>query len=90
MGKKTSLYDKAKSAPKSITFKELQQLAIMAGFSFRQQTGSHKQYKRNDDPSILITFQPRKKDKKMAMAYQVRDLLKHIDQNNLLAKGGHR
>ena len=88
MGRKKTLFQKAKDSPKSITFAEIQKLAEEAGFIFDRQKGSHKQYKRKEAPYNLVTFQPRKGDKKMAMAYQVRDLLNYIDQNNLLKKGG--
>jgi predicted RNA binding protein YcfA (HicA-like mRNA interferase family) len=88
MSKKQNLYQKAKNSPKSISFSEIQKLAQFAGFIFDRQKGSHKQYKRKDNPSLLITFQPRKGDKKMAMPYQVREILSHIDQYSLLASEG--
>ena len=86
MRKAKSLYQKAKNSPKSTKLSELEKLLEFAGFVLRdrQSGGSHKQYKREKDPSILMTIQPRKGEKKMANPYQVRDLLKYIDEHDLL------
>ena len=83
MKKKIKLLKKAKSNPESITFKEIQGLAVFYGFVFDVQKGSHVQYKRRDNPYGFMNFQPRKKDKKMAKVFQVRQLLKFIATNEL-------
>lgn len=83
MNKKTKLLHKARQNPNSVTFKEIQDLAVFYGFIFDFQKGSHKQYKRSDDPYGFMNFQPRKGDKKMAKIYQVRQLLKFIETNEL-------
>lgn len=82
--KERALYEKAKRYPQSITFKELLQLAVVAGFEFDSQDGtSHHQYKRKDDPYGFMNFQPLPSDKRMAKVYQVRQLVNFIDTNSL-------
>jgi len=83
MDKKTKLLKKAKTNPKSISFKEIQKLAEFFGFLFDSQKGSHIQFKRLDDPYGFMNFQPRKGDKNMAKVYQVRQLTQFIEQNKL-------
>lgn len=83
MDKKQKLFNKAKRSPKSISFKEIQDLAICYGFIFDTQKGDHIQYKRRDDPYGFMNFQPRKNDAKMAKIYQVRQLLKFIETHEL-------
>lgn len=83
MKKKQTLFNKAKRNSQGITFKELQELAVLYGFVFDTQKGSHIQYKRRDDPYGFMNFQPRKKDKKMAKIYQVRLLVKFIETHDL-------
>ena len=83
MGKKQKLLRKAKRSPESISFKEIQELAKHYGFVFDTQKGSHIQYKRRDDPFGFMNFQPRKNDKKMAKIFQVRQLIKFIETNEL-------
>lgn len=84
MTKKIKLYLKAKSKPESITFKELQELAVYFGFVRDSQKSSHILYKRIDDPYGFMNFQPREGDKKMAKPYQVRQLIKLILEKELL------
>ena len=78
-----ALLDKARSHPESVTFQELQQLAMYYGFVFARTRGSHCQYKRLEDPPCFLTFQPRKGDGKMAKAYQVKQLVAFIEENLL-------
>ncbi len=83
MKKKQKLFNKARQNPESISFKEVQELAVAYGFAFDVQKGSHIQYKRRDDPYGFMNFQPRKNDKKMAKIFQVRQLVKFIETNDL-------
>jgi len=83
MDKKQKLLGKAKRSPESISFKEIQDLAVFFGFIFDTQNGSHIQYKRKDDPYGFMNFQPRKNDKKMAKIFQVRQLVNFIETNEL-------
>jgi len=83
MDKKLKLFSKAKRSPQSISFQEIQELAMLFGFIFDTQKGSHVQYKRRDDPYGFMNFQPRKNDKKMAKVFQVRQLIKFIETNEL-------
>ncbi len=45
--------------------------------------GSHRMYKRTDDPRHLIPFQPDKHDAKMAKGYQVKQLISFIEEHDL-------
>lgn len=83
MDKKKKLFSKAKRSPESVSFKEIQELAVLFGFIFDTQSGSHIQYKRRDDPYGFMNFQPRKSDKKMAKTFQVRQLIKFIETYEL-------
>lgn len=86
MTKKIKLYLKAKSKPKSISFREVQELAVYFGFIRDSQNSSHIQYKRKDNPYGFMNFQPRENDKKMAKIYQVRQLVKFIEENELIVE----
>jgi len=81
--KMKKLYQKAATDPGSIKFKELKKLAEKSGFVLDHIEGGHHLYKRLDDPYGFMNFQPRKGDKKMAKIYQVRQLLKFIETNEL-------
>lgn len=83
MKKKQKFFSKAKRNPESISYKEIQELAVFYDFAFDTQKGSHIQYKRRDDPYGFMNFQPRKNDKKMAKIFQVRQLIKFIETNEL-------
>jgi len=62
---------------------DVEKLATYVGFQLNRTRGSHKQYKRSDDPKILISFQPDKHNKSMAKSYQVKQLVDFIEDNNL-------
>lgn len=83
MSKKDKLITKARRSPSNLSFDELCQLAELAGFKFRNQSGSHKIYKH---PEIrqTIPFQENKGDKSKAKPYQVKQLLSLIDDHGLL------
>jgi len=83
MDKKNKLFKKAKESPENFTFKELYSLAEYVGFKFRNQTGSHKIYKHSNH-KILLNFQPDKRDKSKAKKYQIKQLIKIIEDFNLL------
>ncbi len=83
MNKKQRLYDSAKKNPGGVKFTSLEKLATYVGFHLNRTRGSHKQYKKLDNPKCLISFQPDKKNRSMAKAYQVRELVNFIEENNL-------
>lgn len=70
------LLEHAQRSPQNMRFAELCQLAECYGFVFERQVGtSHRIYKRAAYPT-LMNFQD---DKGKAKVYQVRQLLKVID-----------
>jgi predicted RNA binding protein YcfA (HicA-like mRNA interferase family) len=86
--KKKLLYKNAKGSVKAVKFNDLLKMAELFGFEFVSQKGSHLVYKRHDDPFGFMNFQPREGSKKMAKPYQVRQLLKFVEDNELLNKDG--
>lgn len=80
MGKCADLLAKARNNPKGLRFDDVCALAECAGFFFDRQKGSHMIYKRSGYIEH-INFQ-RTKDGK-AKAYQVRQVLRHIDALDL-------
>jgi len=83
MTKKKDLFQAAKSNPSNVKFSDLLRLAEQFGFVHDRTKGSHVMYKRSDNPSHLIPFQPDPKNKKMAKPYQVRLLLNFIEEHDL-------
>lgn len=83
MGKKEKLFEKAKNSPANVKFDELCRLAEYAGFELRSVKGSHRIYKLGDPPKMM-NFQPDKRDGSKAKIYQVRQLVKHIEENGLI------
>jgi predicted RNA binding protein YcfA (HicA-like mRNA interferase family) len=85
MNKTQKLYQSASRSPNSLLFRDLCKLAEAVGFTFRDQSGSHKIYKH---PTLraMMNFQPDKHDKKKAKTYQVTQLLDFINQHNLIPK----
>lgn len=83
MNKKQRLFEAAKSNPQGMKFSDLEKLATYVGFSLNRTRGSHRQYKRLDDPKDLISFQPDKNNKSMAKKYQVQQLVNFIEENDL-------
>ena len=76
MGRCDKLLAKARRAPNGLTFRELCALAECYGFELRRIAGSHRAYQRPRQPRRL-SFQPAGK---MAKGYQVRQLVKAIDE----------
>jgi predicted RNA binding protein YcfA (HicA-like mRNA interferase family) len=76
MGRCDKLLAKARRAPNGLTFRELCALADCYGFELRRIAGSHRAYQR---PGLArpLSFQP---VGKMARGYQVRQLVKAIDE----------
>lgn len=76
MGKCDKLLDKARNSQANVTFKELCRLAECFGFALARTRGSHCIYKA---PGVqeTVNLQPTSDGK--AKAYQVRQVLKHID-----------
>lgn len=79
-----SLLTKARQHPGSLSFREACRLAEMFGFSLARIKGSHHMYQQ-DAIAELVNLQPAK-DGKSAKTYQVRDIVKLIDQYNLIDK----
>ena len=80
MTKKKEIYEKLKSNPKNVRFKELCKAAELFGFRFRGGKGSHKVYVR-DGVKEILNFQ---NVKGKAKPYQVKQFLKVIEKYNLL------
>jgi predicted RNA binding protein YcfA (HicA-like mRNA interferase family) len=78
----SELLEQGRKNPQSLTFKELQQLAHLAGFQLKRVRGSHHVYTRKGIAEI-INIQPKGK---MAKPYQVRQVVNLIDQYDLLKK----
>ena len=83
MTKKRDLFREAMNNPSNVKFADLLTLAKNFGFVHDRTKGSHKIFKRFNDPRHLISFQPDSKNKKMAKPYQVRQLLDFIEENDL-------
>ena len=83
MNRKQKLFESAKVNPQGVKLSDLEKLATHVGFYLNRIKGSHKQYKRLDDPRDLISFQPDKQNKNMAKSYQVKQLIDFIEENNL-------
>jgi hypothetical protein len=85
MSRKDKLYAKALSSPADIKFNDLCKLAELVGFILRRTVkngGSHNHHYRHPTTKGIMTFQPDKHGK--ANAYQVRQLLKHIEEHELM------
>ncbi len=76
MAKCDKLLDKARNSQASVTFKELCRLAECFGFALARTRGSHRIY-RAPGVQETVNLQPMSNGK--AKAYQVRQVLKHID-----------
>jgi len=83
MNRKQKLFLAAKNNPTNVKFSNLEKLATYVGFYLDRTKGSHKMYKRTDDPRQLIPFQPDKHNTKMAKGYQVKQLVNFIEENDL-------
>lgn len=83
--KANELLEQAKRAPQSLSFAQLRQLAEAFGFALDRISASHYIYKR-DEIAEVLSFQRDKKNKKSAKSYQVRQLLKLIEQYKLTPK----
>ncbi|MBE9048103.1 type II toxin-antitoxin system HicA family toxin [Pleurocapsales cyanobacterium LEGE 10410] len=79
MGKKDKLLNKAKNSAANLRFNDLIKLAELCGFEKKRQKGSHviMKHKTHD---IFMNFQDNNGD---AKPYQVKQLLKEIDDYNL-------
>lgn len=74
------LYMQCKRGTNNVSFAELCALAEMAGWIYDRQKGSHKIYRHPKHPKNM-NFQS---VKNKAKPYQVRQLLKFIEDNGLL------
>jgi hypothetical protein len=77
---KKEIYRKLKNSPNNIRFSEICYIAELFGFVHRGGAGSHRVYKRKDINQKL-NFQD---DNGKAKPYQVRQLIKVIQNYNLL------
>ena len=74
------LFEKAKNNPRGLRFDEVKRLCKCIGMRCDRVKGSHFIYKM-DEPFFLLSIQ-RMKDGKVK-AYQVRQLVDFIEENNL-------
>lgn len=74
------ILQKALDAPQTLRFTELCQLAECFGWRFARQKGAHRLYKRSGSIE-LMNFQD---DQGMAKAYQVRQLVRALDELGLI------
>ena len=87
MGKKRTIYQKAKESPANLSFNDLCKLAEQCGFILRKtkrkhnQGGSHKFYTHGTIERGIMNFQP---NKGKAKPYQVKQLIDFIEDNNLI------
>ena len=72
---------KARNNPAGLRFSEFESLVEAFGFRFVRQTGSHRFFGRPDGP-VTLNIQPDHNGR--AKAYQVRDLLKHVERFGLV------
>ncbi|MGF1670564.1 MAG: type II toxin-antitoxin system HicA family toxin [Balneolaceae bacterium] len=79
MGRKDKLLNKAKRSTANFRFKDLINLAELSGFELKRQKSSHviMKHKTHD---LFMNFQDNNGD---AKPYQVKQLLKYIDDYNL-------
>lgn len=77
MGKCDKLLEKAQNSQSNVTFKELCGLAECYGFELARTRGSHRIYKA---PGVQETVNLQASPNGKAKAYQVRQVLKHIDR----------
>ena len=66
----------------NISFWDVVNLLLSMGFSHTIRKDSHHHFRRKDLP-IIINLQPDKKNKGKAKGYQIRQLKKYIEENNL-------
>ncbi len=89
MSKAKKLYDKAKRAPNNFAFTDLIKLAEAVGFTLRKNTGgkkkggSHIYIYRHTATRKIMNFQ-RGTPHSKAKPYQIKQLIDHIDEHNLL------
>ncbi|MCK4822017.1 type II toxin-antitoxin system HicA family toxin [bacterium] len=91
MTKAKDLYDKAKRTPNNFAFTDLNKLTEAVGFILRKNAGgkkkkkggSHQYFYRHPLTRGVMNFQPGK-PKSKAKPYQIKQLLDHIDDHNLL------
>ncbi|MEX2410270.1 MAG: type II toxin-antitoxin system HicA family toxin [Candidatus Paceibacterota bacterium] len=79
MGKKDKLLNKAKNSAANLRFSDLIKLAELCGFEKKRQKGSHVMMK-HETHDLFMNFQDKNGD---AKPYQVKQLLKDIDDYNL-------
>ncbi len=79
MGKKEKLLSKAKKSATNYKFNDLVKLAELCGFEVSRKKGSHVMMKHKAH-NLFMNFQDENGD---AKPYQVKQLLKDIDEYNL-------
>lgn len=77
---KKKLYEKLKKNPKNVRFNKLCKAAELFGFKYKGGKGSHRIYVR-EEVREMLNFQ---NVGGKAKPYQVRQLIKVIEKNNLL------
>jgi predicted RNA binding protein YcfA (HicA-like mRNA interferase family) len=83
MVKRSKIYKKALSGSKNIRFDEFVMLLEGFGFVFRRITGSHRIFKHPDVPQ---TFSAQPDKNGQTKPYQIRKLLKMVEEHSLSLK----
>ena len=74
--RRDKLLEAIRNNPKSVRFEEACKAAELIGFIFHGGEGSHRVYKRKDEP-VILNFQNRKG---LIAEYQARQLIRMIDK----------
>jgi predicted RNA binding protein YcfA (HicA-like mRNA interferase family) len=84
LGKLEKLIEKAKSSPQNLSFEEFCWLCEYFGMAERRHAGSHRVYKRTEEPRFALSIQS---DKGRAKPYQVKQFLDLLDEHGLCGHG---
>jgi predicted RNA binding protein YcfA (HicA-like mRNA interferase family) len=81
MGRIEKLLEKARQSPANFSYKDLVQLAVMVGFEKKGGKGGHELFKHPLGPPRMNFQNVHGK----AKDYQVKQLIRYIDDHNLIA-----
>lgn len=81
------LFEKAKNNPRGLRFSQLRLLCECIGMNLDRKSGSHLIYEL-ESPFFLLSIQQTKERK--AKAYQVRQLIEFIEENDLAEGEGDK
>jgi hypothetical protein len=83
LGKLEKLINKAKNSPQNLAFEEFCWLCERFGMAERRHAGSHRVYKRMQEPIFALSIQS---DKGRAKPYQVKQFLDLLEEHGLYGK----